>query len=156
MNLLVQRCKLYANECGRDDIKVEDIAQAMEDIGLIKPCAVIDPNDTHPNGQEGMNRFLEWCKGEIPERSRTVAMVSDTGNSILRNSTSNIDMLNTAVDEKTEKDASVDWLTALMNKNPNINQEEKLKDTVLGTMIPKSDPKIIGSIPGGPIFPSTD
>ncbi|CAR21125.1 Taf3p [Lachancea thermotolerans CBS 6340] len=59
-----------------EDIALQDISQALLNVGLLKPMSTLDVYDENPNlvSDIGMQKFKEWCLlSPIPKEARAVA-----------------------------------------------------------------------------------
>lgn len=87
LNLLSTKATNLAHLSGRDQVVIQDMSKAMEEIGLIKPFLLLDELDLDPASVQGFNDFIEWAKGPIPAEARRISKISalSNGNSTTSN-----------------------------------------------------------------------
>lgn len=78
LQLLVQEVmKLSEARMGEgDEVILQDISQAMQNLGVLKPMDILDVYDENPDlpSNEGMRRFKDWCIHSVaPKEALMVA-----------------------------------------------------------------------------------
>lgn len=172
LDLLATKCTRNAQLSGRNLVEIQDVALAMEQIGLIYPRSILDPFDTDVNSIKGFNEFIDWAKGPVPEQTRrmakqaipepaiaTIGSANTTGvtsvniTGITRANTTaairsaNItaqDMTMTTETEQTENKGHLqsDWLANLARKRVKVGQEKRFKGTVLASILGDEDEEV--------------
>lgn len=153
LDLLSKKATRNAALSGRNQVVIQDVALAMEQIGLIRPRVILDPWDTDPQADVGMRDFIDWAEGPIPEEARRISRIpnqnanqksssnaaaaaaqanntndttTNTNNSNSNNTNNHNQLSNvTTIDEDDE------WLIALMKKQSKLGQEARFNATVL-------------------------
>lgn len=90
LQLLTSETLLLSNARGSDEIEIQDITQALINLGMLKPSDLLDVYEQHENyecnlndsknqripnigGIKGAKQFLLWVVGNVPDRARTVS-----------------------------------------------------------------------------------
>ncbi|ANB14679.1 Taf3p [Sugiyamaella lignohabitans] len=60
---------------GRNEVVIQDLALAMEELCVIRPRAILDPYDLDPNSFIGYENFIDWVKGPVPEEARRISRI---------------------------------------------------------------------------------
>lgn len=162
---------MLADTSGRQDIEIQDITQALQNIGMIKPTNILDVFDQYAGENKGAESFLLWVVGNVPENSRIVSkptpemlntnklkpnpVIPEYINALNNNQDGdNIkgDALRRDQQKEQQKQAEEmldeDWLKFLMKKQSKIGHEERFKNTILNTQNSNaySDFKVVGPI----------
>lgn len=134
LDLLSQTASRNARLSGRNEVVIQDVALAMEQVGLIHPYTVLDPWDTDPQANVGFENFIEWAKGPVPAEARRISKIPNqhanqksSSNAAVAAAQANNPQSNvTTIDEDDE------WLVALMKKQSKLGHETRFNGTVLG------------------------
>lgn len=161
LQLLASECISLADLQGRREIKIQDITQSLENIGMIKPTNILDIYDQYEGPNKGAENFLLWVVGSIPENSRVVSKPTPemlNTNKVKSNPVipEYINALNNRQDpdeingdalrndqqrqQQQQQDEILDddWLKFLMKKQSKIGHEERFKNTILNTQTSNS------------------
>lgn len=125
LGLLLDECKKLALSASRDDVELQDVVQAMIDIGVIMPARVNDPFDFGTENYLGMRNFVKWLKSDDFARMQRAAFPSK-------------EQISRLVEENPESAKSVsrlgnqklDWFQYLTLSQLKVEYEEKMKPTI--------------------------
>jgi transcription initiation factor TFIID subunit 3 len=157
---LANQASKYAALSGRPEVVIQDVALAMEEMGLIRPRAILDPYDTDPNSLAGFTSFVEWAKGPIPEEARRISRIPQSqappvqqASAPQKRESNAASIANVATTVSigvitTKPSEDEEWLTTLMRKKIKVGHETRFKGTVLGQHEEvESETKIVGGPP---------
>lgn len=156
LQLLALECITLADSSGRRDIEIQDITQALQNIGMIKPTNLLDIYDQYEGSNKSAETFLLWVVGNVPENSRVVSkpsvemlssnkakpnpVIPEYINALHNNqSTDGIngdalrDVQQKQQQQQQDEAMDEDWLKFLMKKQSKIGHEERFKNTILNT-----------------------
>ncbi|SCV99983.1 LAFE_0B06832g1_1 [Lachancea fermentati] len=74
--LALEVAKLSESRSDGDGIALQDISQAMQNLGMLKPMDLLDVYDENPDlpSDAGMQKFKTWCLSNVaPKEARIVA-----------------------------------------------------------------------------------
>lgn len=124
--LISSECLKLANGSDRQDLKIQDIAQALINVRLIKPSKMIDPYDVGVENYLGMRNFVQWIKSEEFAKTKRVADPSKEAVELtLRNNTEGEPV------EAEQEISEMDWLNYVLRTQSKMDYEEKINSTVL-------------------------
>lgn len=152
LDLLATETMNLAHHGGRFDAIVTDVAQAMANTHVIKPVVLLDPYDTDPQGDQGMQEFVKWAKGPGPAEARRISRVANNAGPTATTQPATAMAPSTyGITAKKQEDAApqeeVEWLQGLINKQTKMVGPARFKDTVLG---PSFEDKLDLKVAGGP------
>jgi transcription initiation factor TFIID subunit 3 len=160
LDLLSQTASRNARLSGRNEVVIQDVALAMEQVGLIHPYTVLDPWDTDPQATVGFENFIEWAKGPVPAEARRISKMPNQNAN--QKSSSNAAVAAAAAAQANNPQSNVttideddEWLVALMKKQSKLGHETRFNGTVLGgeDATVENDAKIAGTNGTGPAPP---
>lgn len=150
-----------AESCNRTEIQVQDITQALVNVGMLKPVDSLDVYEQYDTENRAAQNFLLWVVGHVPENARNVSKVNPemlAANKLKSGGVSSAipeysqsqtqlqSMLKTQ-----QQDVDEDWTQFLMARgNGKRPSAETFRNTVLNPQfVPKSDFYVTGPTPDG-------
>lgn len=147
---------ILADSQGRREIEIQDITQALENVGMLKPTNILDIYDQYDGTNKSAESFLLWVVGNVPENSRIVSKPTPEmlntnkmkPNPVIPeyisalNNRQPTDGINGDALRKEQQNQQQqqqdeilddDWLKFLMKKQSKIGHEERFKNTILNT-----------------------
>ncbi|CDK25642.1 unnamed protein product [Kuraishia capsulata CBS 1993] len=75
MQLIVKNMAKLSETRGQgiDDVTIQDLAEALVEVKLIRPSSKLDPYDLSPFNATGVENFEKWFLSATPDRAREVA-----------------------------------------------------------------------------------
>jgi transcription initiation factor TFIID subunit 3 len=148
--LLTSEVQSLAHSCNRSHVEIQDITQALVNVGMLKPVDILDVYEQYDTENRAAQNFLLWVVGHVPENARSVSKVNPEmleGNK--PKSQPVIPEYSQSVQLRPETpEVEEDWLKFLMKKGKKLNFEDAFRNTILNpSVVPKSDIVIAGPTP---------
>lgn len=164
LQLLAEEADSLAHAAGEPEIRIQDITQALQNVGMLKPTNVLDVYDEYDGTNKGCDNFLLWVVGSVPENARTVArptaemldsnklkpspVIPEYINTLKNNHVTagegELDGATAApvpssvgpehARAESEQPIEEDWLKFVMRKQTKLGHEDRFKNTVLNTV----------------------
>ncbi|ONH70022.1 Transcription initiation factor TFIID subunit 3 [Cyberlindnera fabianii] len=152
--LLTSETQSLAQLGGRDEVLIEDITQALVNVGMLKPSNLLDVYEEHYAEDRTAIPFLRWVVGHVTENQRMISRPAALANAtngkvdgVLGGAGRGMSNLGNQKEDENNDD---DWLTYHMKKGGKLGSERMFDVTALKPeKVTRSDATVVGPTPDG-------